>query len=265
MIPNFSILGKTFSVYMILALIGVFVTLIYIYKMSVRLKYDEIEALKLSIFAFAGAAIGGHILYGFTNFSDMIKLFSNLFSFSSFGEFVNRCTEVFGGSVFYGGLIAVLTVALIHMKATKNKYSELYDIGASAIPLFHGFGRIGCFLSGCCYGTESSIGVIYYHSPVSVANGIRRFPIQLVEAAFNFAIFAFLFYCLKKAKFKGRMIAIYLISYSTVRFILEFFRGDDYRGFVGLLSTSQFISIILFTLAILYLAVKSAQSKRLNK
>lgn len=58
---------------------------------------------------------------------------------------------------------------------------------------------------------------------------------------------------------------LYLISYATIRFCLEFLRGDEYRGFVGLISTSQFISLIIVVAAILFELVKMLMKKRNQK
>ncbi len=265
MIPNFVIFGKTISIYMVVALLGVFSSLLYTYKLAIRQKCNEIDMLYLMLISFAAGTVGAHILYGFTNFNLMINLFLKIGSFTSFEEFVDACVTVFGGAVYYGGLIGVLIAAFIHMKKSKNKDLTLYDIGASAIPLFHAFGRIGCFLSGCCYGTESKFGFIYHYAIVDAANGVTRFPIQLFEAGFNAIIFFILFILLKKQKCKGKLIAVYLLIYSPIRFVLEFFRGDDYRGFVGIMSTSQFISLILFVSTVSYLTACKIKSKIKNK
>ena len=47
----------------------------------------------------------------------------------------------------------------------------------------------------------------------------------------------------RNKKEDGQVTACYLIFYSIGRFVIEFFRGDIIRGSVGILSTSQFISI----------------------
>lgn len=123
------------------------------------------------------------------------------------------------------------------------------DMVAPAVPLFHMFGRIGCFLGGCCYGVESDFGFVFEHSLVEAANGVRRFPVQLVEAGFNLLLFAVLAWLLKKGVCKGKLFLLYLLAYSVGRFVLEFWRGDAYRGFLFGVSTSQLISIFLFAVA----------------
>ena len=104
-----------------------------------------------------------------------------------------------------------------------------------SVPLFHAFGRIGCFLVGCCYGVESSIGFTFHNSIIESANNVNRFPVQIVEALFNLILFFCLYNFFKHKKFKGYLLNIYFIFYPVFRFIIEFFRADSYRGFLGVL------------------------------
>ena len=125
------------------------------------------------------------------------------------------------------------------------------------IALGQSIGRLGCFAAGCCYGkpTHSFLGVTftnpYSNQTVGVPLWIPLHPTQLYEAAANLVIFAILWLKLKRKKFDGQVFILYLTLYSVVRFTIEFFRGDPDRGFLfgGLLSTSQFISVILMIAA----------------
>jgi phosphatidylglycerol:prolipoprotein diacylglycerol transferase len=90
---------------------------------------------------------------------------------------------------------------------------------------------------------------------VEAANGVRRFPIQLVEAGLNLLLFFLLWYLFKKEKLQQRLLYLYFLIYPIIRFTLEFFRGDSYRGFLFGLSTSQLISILLFLYAVIMLVV----------
>jgi phosphatidylglycerol:prolipoprotein diacylglycerol transferase len=128
----------------------------------------------------------------------------------------------------------------------RPQYRYLLDFVVPAIPLFHFFGRIGCFLAGCCFGIESSFGFTFNHSIVDEANGINRFPVQLLEAFINILLFFILDVFRRKKLFKQNIIYLYLLLYSFARFFIEFLRGDVYRGFFFVLSTSQIISILIF-------------------
>ena len=124
-------------------------------------------------------------------------------------------------------------------------YSDIASPLVAALALFHIFGRIGCFLQGCCYGipTQKGLAVIYQRSEIA-PNDIPLFPVQLIEAGAEAAIFVLLLYHLKKRIRGSALTAIYLLSYGVSRFVLEFFRGDSYRGMLYGLSQSQYISIL---------------------
>lgn len=261
MFPTFELFGRVISMYMICALVGILLVLLFTYKLAKKRGLDEIQMLFMMLFAFGGVLIFSHILYACTVPQEVWYFFTHLGDIKSLDDFFNRISRVLGGSVFYGGLIGAMIVFFVYTKVKKLNFGDYSDIAAMAVPLFHFFGRIGCFLSGCCYGAEWEHGITYEHSLVEAANGVPRFPVQLVEAVLNLLLFFLLFYLYKKGKAAHKILALYLLIYPTYRFILEFFRGDTYRGFVGFLSTSQFISVILFAASATYLIVSKVRKK----
>ena len=110
-----------------------------------------------------------------------------------------------------------------------------------AFPLFHGFGRIGCFMAGCCYGVKLA-------TPAELFGifTLDRLPVQLIEAGFEFLLFAVLLFCEKKQA-KTDTLQIYLITYAIFRFCIEFFRGDAIRGIFLGFSTAQWVSLAIIT------------------
>lgn len=160
--------------------------------------------------------------------------------------------EVLSGSGFvvYGGIIGGMAAAMIYCKVRKISFLRYFDLLIPSVALAQGFGRIGCFLAGCCYGreTDSFIGIIFQNSAIA-PNGIKLIPTQLISSAGDFLIAMVLLLYARKERKVGRAGAIYLILYGVGRFIIEFFR-DDYRGSIGFLSTSQFISLIMLLLGI---------------
>ena len=111
------------------------------------------------------------------------------------------------------------------------------------IAMVQGFGRIGCFLAGCCYGapTDSFLGVTFPANSLAPA-GIKLWPTQLFSAAGDFIICGILILVSKYNKKNGNICILYAILYAIGRFVVEFFRNDA-RGTVGSLSTSQFYGI----------------------
>ncbi len=156
---------------------------------------------------------------------------------------LNNLTE---GFVVYGGIIFGILSAFLYCKKKGLAFLHYLDCAAPSIALAQGFGRIGCFLAGCCYGMplDSAISITFTDSAYA-PNHVPLFPSQLVSSAFNFVHFFILCALFKNNKQPGKIGACYLIFYSIGRFIIEFFRGDLERGNVGTLSTSQFISIFV--------------------
>jgi len=134
------------------------------------------------------------------------------------------------------------------------------DVFAPGIALGHVIGRMGCFLAGCCWGKPTTMpwGVVFTdqfaHANVGTPLNERLHPTQLYESGAEFVILLGLLWFEKKGRsFPGRTFWSYMLVYAISRFVIEFFRGDP-RGVVfGVLSTSQFISIILVPLSLVML------------
>lgn len=152
------------------------------------------------------------------------------------------------GWVVFGGILGGILGGYLYCRRSKLEAWKYFDLGLVSVALAQGFGRIGCFLAGCCYGVETDcpLSVNFTHSDFAPPG--NRVPTQLISSGLDFLLFFFLIlYDRKWKKRDGEVTAWYLIFYSAGRFLLEFWRGDAARGSVGGLSTSQFIGI--FTLA----------------
>lgn len=264
MVPNIHILEKTVSAYMIVAVIGVLTLLFSMKHIAKKNGMDDFNVQNVILVSFIGVVIGSHLFSGIGKIYLMIQ---NHVEIVSFKDFIQKMIYAFGGAVFYGGLIGALIASFIYIRIKKLDLKLYTDIGAMSIPLFHCFGRIGCFLSGCCYGIESNIGFVYHYSAVEAANGVRRFPVQLAEAAFNLCLYFVIYKLFKTKKYTGKLMYVYLIAYAIARFILEFFRGDEYRGYIGVLSVSQFISVLIVitvTGFIIFQKIKLSKRKQLK-
>jgi len=161
------------------------------------------------------------------------------------------------GGVYYGGFILAVIVGLTLSRKYQLPAWKMADLFAPGIALGQSIGRLGCFAAGCCYGkpTSSVLGVTfsnpYSHETVGVPLGISLHPTQIYESLASLIIFFLLWRGLKRKRFDGQVFIAYLVLYACTRFAIELFRGDMERGFVfgGLLSTSQFISVLLLMLA----------------
>jgi phosphatidylglycerol:prolipoprotein diacylglycerol transferase len=166
------------------------------------------------------------------------------------------------GGVFYGGLIAAVVVALLYLRRHRLPLWTTTDVFAPGIALGHVIGRLGCLMAGCCFGRPASVPwAITFRDPAAMANvgtplGVPLHPTQLYEAGAEALILACLLAFERRGRpFPGRTFWSYMLLYGVSRFVIEFYRGDS-RGMVfDVLSTSQFVSVILVPLAIVMLVV----------
>ena len=233
----FIFLGRTLPCYGVMIALGVLVSGAAgaVLVRRHRLVFDNFLLLYAYCFLFGMA--GAKLLYLCLNikYIDWERLLEL--------EYLNQLMQ--GGFVFYGGLAGGVLGLLLGAKLHKIRIKEYLLTVVPVIPMVHGFGRIGCYLAGCCYGVpyDGPFAVTYRNIPYSLCD-VPLFPVQLAEAVCNLILAAVLFVFVWK---KGKTIYtvfLYLGVYGTVRFILEFFLFDDaQRGIFWGLSTSQWISL----------------------
>lgn len=158
------------------------------------------------------------------------------------------------GFVVIGGLAGGVLAAYVYCRIKKVKFLDYFDLCAPSIAVAQGFGRLGCFMAGCCYGreTDSCIGIAFHNSQYA-PNNVKLIPTQLISSGLDFLNMAFLLILARKTKKKGVVAASYMITYAIGRFLIEYLRNDE-RGEIGALSTSQFFSIIILVVGALFLA-----------
>lgn len=188
-----------------------------------------------------------------------------LFWITEWKEVIRNPLEMLGsdGFVVYGGIIGGILAGWIYCKVKKLNFLTYFDLMMPSIALAQGFGRIGCFLAGCCYGKEAygRLSVIFTNSDYA-PNNIPLIPTQIYSSILDFLHFFLLLYIARHKRAEGEVAACYLIFYSVGRFILEFFRGDLERGSIGVLSTSQFISIFTGIVGMVMLGVIKKRTKK---
>jgi phosphatidylglycerol:prolipoprotein diacylglycerol transferase len=150
-----------------------------------------------------------------------------------------------GGLVFYGGLLFGVLAAVWFVNRHQLAFGPVLDVMAPTIVLGHAFGRLGCFLNGCCYGRPGKCGVVF----PALADNLHRQPIQLYESFGLLVILAILLRFGRRPR-NGGVFVLYLALYGILRFVLEFWRADDRGLFIFGLSPGQFISIIAVAVAL---------------
>jgi len=155
------------------------------------------------------------------------------------------------GGVFQGGLTFGVIFALLYFRKHRIPTWKVTDIMGPALALGHGFGRIGCFNAGCCFGRACSVpwGMTFHseyaHNLTGIPIGTLLHPVQLYESALNFLNFLVLFLILKKKKFDGQVFSFYIINYSLIRYFVEFYRGDHSDKAFLIHNPSPYLSLSL--------------------
>jgi phosphatidylglycerol:prolipoprotein diacylglycerol transferase len=152
------------------------------------------------------------------------------------------------GFSFLGGLIGALLMFMILLRTQRIPIYQAFDRLAPVVPLAHAFGRLGCFLMGCCYGRAITVGGFSF-----------QFPVQLVSAGFLILLFFILYF----KKFSINRAYVYFISYPVFRFVIEFFRGDERGKLVtGVLSPAQELSLLITGITLIVFVFDKNRSKQ---
>lgn len=225
--------------YGLMIAIAIIVGTIMFCKRGKDKKYDEDYLLNAVIISVIAGLLGGKLLYILVEIKSIIKDPSILLNV---GE----------GFVVYGGIIGGALALAIYSKIKKWNILEIFDLAVPALAIAQGIGRIGCFLAGCCYGGETDLWIgVEFPADSLAPTGVHLHPTQLYSSAFDFALVIVLILYSRNKKRSGSVFSLYLILYSIGRFLVEFLR-DDPRGAIGILSTSQIISICVFIGAIIF-------------
>ena len=156
-----------------------------------------------------------------------------------------------GGLVFHGGVLLATIVALYYMKVAHLPWRLSLDALAYGTPLGQFFGRIGCFMAGCCYGTPANLPWAVTFTAPGTLCPLREplHPAQLYEALLALTVFGILNVLRTRKRFDGQLVLTYFGLAGLVRFLVEFFRHPgDYRGpeLWGWMPMTQAVALSLF-------------------
>ena len=229
------------------------------------------------------------------------------------GAAVSDCFAVLkfwkGGLVFFGGFVGAALAGWFYCRKHKIRFLRAADVVIPSLALGHFFGRLGCLAAGCCFGQPTKVpwGVVMptgsapFHSQLEalraaeppnpqawidlLAQGHSHaiHATQLYEASAELIFFIYLLFLRSKKRFHGQVIATWLILYSCMRFLVEFYRGDKIRGFLfelpippinrllglaesesTILSTSQAIGLATVALGVAIFVRQRRKSKDLS-
>lgn len=231
----------------LMLLIAFSASTIYAWYEAKRLGENPEPALDLAVLIFIFSFVGGHLLHCLVNWkiylADPLRIF--------------KIWE--GGLVYYGGFLTVCLVVLIYLRTHHLSIPKWADLVAPCAMITLFFGRIGCFLNGCCYGSPAPDWLPFkVKYPLSVMPlhlaGIPLYPTPIYEAIAVALIALFLILRSRRKKFEGEIFWLMILLYALIRFFLEFIRADS-RGYLHSLhlSTSQLIGLLLSPLSLFFL------------
>ncbi|MEQ9426255.1 MAG: prolipoprotein diacylglyceryl transferase [Cyclobacteriaceae bacterium] len=160
------------------------------------------------------------------------------------------------GFVFYGSLLFAVPSVIWFFRKNQLPVLPMLDIVAVAGVILHAFGRMGCFLAGCCYGlpTDGPLYVEFTNELSKAPLNQHLHPTQLYSITLLLCILVVLLMFKRHQRFTGQLFLIYIALYAIGRGIIEVFRGDEERGYIiqDYLTHSQFISLMLVGVVIWY-------------
>jgi phosphatidylglycerol:prolipoprotein diacylglycerol transferase len=158
------------------------------------------------------------------------------------------------GFVFYGSLLFAIPAMLLFFSVNRLPVLPMLDIVAILTCIVHGFGRMGCFFAGCCYGvpTDGPLGVVCT-DPHTQADPMHTplHPTQLYSVGLIAVIALTLLQIKRRKRFHGQLFVVYLLMYSAGRSVIEVFRGDLSRGYAigDIVTNAQLVSFLIFAAA----------------
>ena len=247
MYPYLTVFGLNIPVYWLCGLMGggICAVLLLIRHRGFP-DLEQVDITNAAALGVVGMILGARLLYLLTILPLILE---NREYLREHGDLLKDI--LLNGMVFYGGLFGFLAAVQLYLKKYRLDRARFWDYAAPCLPLFHAFGRIGCFFSGCCYGIESErFGLVFARS-IGGPSDRPFFPLQLVGAAGELCLFVAMLLFERKNRGRGLALTFYLTAYAVGRFVCEFFRGDEIRGIYGGLSVSQWISMALLLVLLL--------------
>lgn len=236
-------------------------------RRAVRDGINPERIVDLGPWLIVGTIIGARAVYVITYWNDS-------FAGQSFWEIFRVWN---GGLVYYGGLIGAALACLIYVRWKGLPTWKTADALTPSIPLGYVFGRIGCFLNGCCFGKPCSLPwavrfpnqspawyqQFHEHLIGEFARSLPVHPTQLYDSLLNLVLYLGLAWLYRRKKFDGEVFGGYLVCYALTRSFVESFRGDYPPDHIHAgLTSAQVLSVaILATGAVLLWWRAMAQRK----
>ncbi len=231
-------------------------------RRAVRAGYDAALVWDVAMWTFFAGIVGARIFY-------LIEYRRAVFGNApTLGAKLRAAVDLpSGGIVLYGGVILALIVYFIFCRVRRVRPLVLADLIIPSFFLALAFGRVGCFLNGCCFGDPCQLpwGVSFPQGSVPFAVMVERgsispqaeatpplHPTQLYSAANALVLSLLTAWYYRRRHRDGDVLSLALLVYPVTRFALEIVRGDEPAQFGTMLTISQWVSIGIFLFAVAF-------------
>ena len=226
------------------------------------LKLSDTQIMDICVLSVVSGVVGSRVLYVLQNIN-------------SFGGFIDLFKVWEGGLSFHGGLIGGTIAMVIYLKRKRIPVLRAGDAIIPCVLIGLSWGRIGCFMNGCCFGKVTTVPWAVQFPPDSPAyykhqnlellatdasSSLAVHPAQFYATALAVLTVLILLWLQGKKKPDGTVLTASALIYGIVRFVLEFFRDDDVTVAAGL-TQSQFLSMGIFATGVVLLAVLSRKTE----
>ncbi len=277
-----------------LYVLGLMAGLFVAYRQAFLAKKYHNDVMDYGFWALVGALLGARVLFIIVE-SRYYFVEQPFTEIAALGISIPTVLALWkGGFVFWGGVVGATLALVIFCRKRNLPLAEMADYAAPGLAIGHAIGRLGCVAGGCCFGKAAyhidaagqviadvpfalafPKGSIAYSSLYEQASSeglllmqklgttVPLIPVQLIESLGNIGIFFLLMLLIPFKRAHGQITLLYFILYSIMRALTETLRGDAARGFVvdNLLSTSQFISLLMSTLALILMVWLSKKGR----
>jgi len=220
--------------------IGMITGSFFAIKQANKRGISEDTILNVIIIVIISGIVGARLFY--------ILFYNPSFYFSNPSEII-KINE--GGLSIHGGIFSAIIAGYIYSRKSKISFFKLADIVALSLPLAQGIGRIGCDVFGKPMLGNFPWGINY--------GGQIVHPAQVYEFVLDYILFIVLWRRSYKQKFEGELFIVYLISFSVIRGVVEFFRINPVVW--GPFSISHVLSLVLVIIGLILYKFLSNKSK----
>jgi phosphatidylglycerol:prolipoprotein diacylglycerol transferase len=184
-----------------------------------------------------------------------------------------------GGLVFYGGAIGAAIAGGLFVWRRKVPFFKLADALAPSVALGSVFGRIGCLMTGCCFGRACSLPwaiqfpdqslawdqQLQEHLISSTDHTLPVHPTQIYDALANVMLYLGLAWLYRRKRFDGQVFAVWLVAYAVLRSVVEIFRGDYGPHRMGVFTPAQLVSVAILAAGVALLVVLSRKTSKTQR